>query len=165
MSRDVWRLDRSQTRMSVGESLRVFCLLRIARMARVVTLIDKFMASIKVFSAQGSKVARRASILPVNTSEAAESSPPLKSEQLKTERSRVSNEFIEMTVRKVIVVIVIVCVLFPLLEPSRIIYSSPLPRSKREGLQQLDSMSQLVYSQTPVSAQQMQTLKRYTQVG
>ena len=161
-SNAVWHLNKSQTFMSVGESLRVFCLLRIARMARVVTLIDNFRAWVpETFS----KVKRRAnSVLPVNTPEGAEPSPQ-KTEQIKKERSRVSNEFIEMTVRKVIVVIVVVCVFFPLLEPSRIIYSNPLPKNQRDGLAQINSMSELIYSQSPVSAEQMQVLKAYTQVS
>ena len=54
-------------------------------------------------------------------------------------------EFIEVTIRKVITVIVLICLFFPLLEPSRMIYVSPIYKFQKVGLEQLHRLAGTFY--------------------
>lgn len=165
LSEQTWA-DPDFDYVMIGESIRVVCLLRIARMARIVTLMDQCSVSCKRMI-HPSK--RKQSVLPVNTPQqdgqaSSEQLQPQKAEQLNRERSRVSNEFIEMTVRKVIAVIVLLCLFFPLLEPSRIVYSTIVQGSQREGLAQVSHVSDLLYSKGQPTATEFQVLKSSLQV-
>lgn len=164
MSDGVWYLNRGASSFSLGETIRVLCLLRIARMARVVTMIDQCSLSFQRFLQSRSKP----TILPVNTpqkeGEAEPQKEPQKAEQLNTERSRVSNEFMEMTIRKVIVVIVLVCLIHPLLEPSRMVYAKELPLSYRQGLAQISQLSDMIYAQGQPTDTRLEILKLSIQV-
>jgi hypothetical protein len=78
------------------------------------------------------------------------------------ERSKVGNEFIEMTVRKVIVVIVVVCLFVPVLEPSRLLYPRSVFQYQQQGLDQLHQFTSSIYGNHShaVTAQEQLLVKK-----
>jgi hypothetical protein len=131
-------VDRDQIYVTVGETVRVLCLLRLARLARLVNMDCRFWVR------RPKKGAVAPAPQPAAT-EGGEGEKPADPSLVK-ERSRMGNQLIEEAVRKVIVVIVFIILIFPLLEPSRIIYSHAVKKFQRQGLDQLHDVASKIYS-------------------
>ena len=154
----IWYITSDQIYLTVGESVRILCLLRLARLARLVNVDCRQTLQRKWKRSKKSIVP-----LPLPTSDP---NDPNKTSSKGEERSRVGNEFIEVTVRKVIVVIVVVCLIFPLLEPSRIVFPNDVYKFQTSGLGHLHEMAGVYYSNSsrPISAAEEKIMKESVQV-
>lgn len=86
--------------------------------------------------------------------------------QERSRHSRVGTKFIKVTLRKVIIVLVLLCLFFPLLEPSRFIYSHTVYHYHTSGLLHLHQLAQELYPtpNTVPSAADEALMKRSVQV-
>jgi hypothetical protein len=164
-TQDEWYyVDVEQVKYIVGETVRVLCLLRLNRLSKLAYVDVRRSLSFWRWRRKPSAT----KVLPVAPDGDMDPAAATTRGMGGGEQggSKVGMEFIEVTVRKVIIVIVGVCLFFPLLEPSRIIYPNPLYKFQRGGLYQLHELANDFYgnkSSTP-TADQVRVLRTSVQV-